>query len=140
MVSTSSASWKHNPPVNGHGPSVNGYESPVNGHVEPQYGSRLLPQVVDQLSYDDPKRVYASFPLSSDLSQGFRDVTMLEVSQAVNGFAYWLEEHFGRSTNFETISYMGVSDLRYVVVFLAVVKCGYKVNETTDAKSSYTIG
>lgn len=128
MVSTSAES-NHNPPVNGYNP-------PVNGHVEPQYGSRLLPQVVDQLSCDEPKRVYATIPLSSDLSQGFRDVTMLEVAQAVSGFAYWLEENMGRSTNFETISYMGVSDLRYVVVFLAAVKCGYKVNETIDAKSS----
>ena len=105
------------------------YDSaPVNGHVEPPYGSRLLPQVVDELASSDPQRIYATLPLSSDLSKGFRDVTMRQVSQAVNRLAYWLEDTIGRSTVFETLSYMGLPDLRYAIVFLAAVKCGYKVS------------
>ena len=52
------------------------------------YGSRLLPRVVDKLSQCDPTRVYATFPLSSDLSCGFRDVTMLEIAQAINKLAW----------------------------------------------------
>ena len=67
-------------------------------------------------------------PLSSDLTQGFRDITMRQVSQAVNKCAYWLEHTVGRSTVFETLSYMGLPDLRYAIVFLAAVKCGYKVS------------
>ncbi len=104
------------------------HDPPVNGYGEPQYGSRLLPQVVDQLSQSEPNRIYATIPVSSDLSQGFRDITMLEVAQAVDGFAYWLEENLSRNTAFETISYTGISDLRYAIVFLAAVKCGYKVD------------
>ena len=92
-----------------------------------QYGSRLLPQVVDELACSDPDRIYASIPRSSDLSDGFRDVSMLQISQAVNKFAHWLEGVIGRSTAFETISYMGPSDLRYPIIFLAAVKTGYKV-------------
>ena len=64
-------------------------------HSEPPCGSRLLPQVIDALSQSHPKRVYAIFPISSDLSTGFRDVTMLEVAQAVNNFAWWLEQRIG---------------------------------------------
>lgn len=93
------------------------------------YGSRLLPQVVDKLSRSDPKRVYATFQLSSDLSRGFCDVTMLEVAQAINKLAWWIEMNLGRSTVFETIAYIGPSDLRYAIVFLAAVKCGYKVSK-----------
>ena len=104
----------------------------IDGHVEPRYGSRLLPQVVDELAWSNPKRIYATLPLSSDLTQGFRDVTMLQVSQAVNRIAYWLEHIIGRSTTFETLSYMGLPDLRYAIVFLAAVKCGYKVSENRD--------
>ena len=100
----------------------------VDDNVQP-YGSRLLPQVVDQLSHSDPTRVYATFPLSSDLSRGFRDVTMFETAQAVNKLAWWIEMNLGRSTVFETIAYIGPSDLRYAIVFLAAVKCGYKVSE-----------
>ena len=105
-------------------------DAPANGHNEPLYGSRLLPQVVDELARSDPDRVYATLPLSSDLTQGFRDVTMLQVSQAVNKCAFWLEETIGRSTEFETLSFMGLPDLRYAIIFLAAVKCGYKVSRT----------
>ena len=91
------------------------------------YGSRLLPQVVDELAFSDPHRIYGTFPQSSDLSSGFRDVTMLEMSQAIDRAAHWLEGVVGRSTQFETIAYMGLSDLRYAIIFLAAVKCGYKV-------------
>ena len=100
----------------------------IDGNSQP-YGSRLLPQVVDQLSRSDPTRVYATFPLSSDLSRGFRDVTMLEIAQSINKLAWWIEMNLGRSTVFETIAYIGPSDLRYAIVFLAAVKCGYKVSE-----------
>jgi len=93
---------------------------------EPRFGSRLLPQVVDDLAQLSPNRVYASVPISSDLSMGFQDVTMLDMSRAVDYFAWWLEDRIGRSTEFETLSYMSVPDLRYAVVFLAAVKCGYK--------------
>ena len=100
----------------------------VDDNSQP-YGSRLLPQVVDQLSRTDPIRVYATFPLSSDLSRGFRDVTMLEIARVVNKLAWWIERNLGRSTVFETVAYIGPSDLRYAIVFLAAVKCGFKVSE-----------
>ena len=97
-----------------------------NSPSKPQYGSRLLPQVVDELACSDPERIYASVPRSSDLSDGFRDVSMLEMSRAVNRIAHWLEKIVGRSTSFETLSYMGPPDLRYVIIFLAAVKTGFK--------------
>lgn len=101
-------------------------------HVEPQFGSRLLPQVVDELARSSPERIYASIPLDSDPLQGFRDVTMLEISRAASHFAWWLHENLGKSTTFETLAYIGLPDLRYVVVFLASVKCGYKVNKKSS--------
>ena len=94
---------------------------------QPEYGKRLLPQVVDEIARSGPDRIYASFPLSVDLSKGFHDVTFRNMAQAANHLAWWLEAHFGRSTNSETVAYMGVPDLRTAVFFLAAVKCGYKV-------------
>ncbi|KAG8533588.1 uncharacterized protein KY384_001328 [Bacidia gigantensis] len=98
----------------------------TNGHTEPHYGSRLLPQVVDELAESNPSRVYAIYPFTSDLSKGFRHVTMGELAQAVNKVAFWLDDTTGRSTTFETIAYMGPSDIRYTIFFLAAIKCGYK--------------
>ena len=111
----------------------------ADSHLKPPYGSRLLPQVVDDLAQHDPKRVYATFPISSDFSQGLRDVTMLELAQAVNKFAYWLEGAIGRSTVFETLAYMGPSDIRYAIVFLAAVKCGYKVSMHVSSLTIFSI-
>lgn len=99
--------------------------------VERPYGSRLLPNVVDELAQSNPERVYATISLSSNISQGFRDVTMLDVADNVDHFAFWLEQSFGQTSSFETLTYIGVPDLRYAIVFLAAVKCGYKVSGGT---------
>jgi len=44
---------------------------------------------------------------------------------ATNGFAYWIQDKIGRSDVFETLVYI---DLSTAVIFLAAVKCGYKVS------------
>ena len=98
----------------------------VSCRDSPSYGRRLQPQVVDEIARTTPRRVYATFPLASDLSV-FRDVTFLELSSAVNRFACWIDTAIGRSENFETLTYVGIPDIRYTVVFLAAVKSGYKV-------------
>ncbi|KAK5020888.1 hypothetical protein LTR60_000194 [Cryomyces antarcticus] len=114
---------KH-PVQNGHAvASTNG----THHYDDKSWGSRLLPMVADQLAVEDPHKIYASVAKTSNIADGFRDVTILELTNAVNFMAWWLEEHFGRSDTFETIAYMGVSDIRYNVVFLAAVKCGYKL-------------
>lgn len=98
---------------------------------QPSFGSRLLPQVVDDLAINDPERVFATISSSSNLEAGFRNVTMKEVASAVDALTWWLEGRIGESSTFETLAYMGLPDLRYALVFLAAVKCGYKVTTTT---------
>ena len=99
----------------------------ANGVDGSSFGSRLLPQVVDELAKTDPNRVYATYQRSSDISAGFRDVTMREMASAVNKVAFWIKENIGCSTTFETIAFVGPSDLRYAIMLLAAIKCGYKV-------------
>ncbi|KAL8734972.1 MAG: hypothetical protein Q9181_002995 [Wetmoreana brouardii] len=94
---------------------------------KPNYGRRLLPQVLDQLATTDPDRVYATVPRSPDLNDGFRNVTMSQMARAVNHMAWWLQQHTGTSSIFETVSYLGLPDIRYAILFLAAVKCGFKV-------------
>ncbi|KAF2113570.1 hypothetical protein BDV96DRAFT_601064 [Lophiotrema nucula] len=91
------------------------------------YGSRLMPVVVDQIARQQPDLKYASVPLTANISDGFKDVTFSDIASAVNHVALWIDRTLGRSTGFSTIAYMGHGDLRYVIVFLAAVKCGYKV-------------
>ena len=104
-------------------------ESRPNGGINfLDFGNRMLPQVVDELAKLNPERIYASIPVTSEVTHGFRDISIMDLSQAVNGFAWWLDARMSRRTKFETLAYMGLPDLRYAIVFLAAVKCGYKVS------------
>jgi hypothetical protein len=94
-----------------------------------------MPVVVDQLAKQHPNLKYASVPLTTNISDGFRDVTFSDISSATNLMASWIDRTLGRSYEFDTIAYMGLGDLRYVVVFLAAVKCGYKVGLIAHHKS-----
>lgn len=96
------------------------------------YCYRLLPQVLDEHASASPTRLYASIPRSSDLSQGFQDVTCQDMARCVNFMAHWITERYGTSSSFETIAYIGIPDLRSVVVFLGAVKAGYKVRIRED--------
>jgi acyl-CoA synthetase (AMP-forming)/AMP-acid ligase II len=97
------------------------------------YGSRLMPVVVDEISKQQPDLVFGTVPLTTNISDGFRDVTFSDIASATNFLATWIDKTLGRSSSFETIAYMGLGDLRYVVVFLAAVKCGYKVRPISSA-------
>lgn len=96
------------------------------------YGERLLPQVLDELANNDPNRVYASYAKSADISEGFRHVTVKEMASAVDSLAWWIEARIGKSNNFGTLAFIGASDLRYPILCLAGMKCGWKV--TSEGK------
>ena len=95
----------------------------------PDYGRRLLPCVLDDEAQANPQRVFAALTRSNDLSQGFQDVVFQQVANAVNFIAYRLQTVFGSKPDheFETLTYIGIPDLRYNIVFYAAMKCGYKV-------------
>lgn len=94
----------------------------------PPYGRRLVPQVLDDLASNNPHRVYAAIPKTAEVKDGYQDVTVADLACAVNFMSKWIEDKFGKSTNFETITYIGLSDLKGVVTFLAAVKTGYKAS------------
>lgn len=91
------------------------------------YGRRLLPCVLDELARTYPRRLFCAIPKSADISEGFNDITVSEVARCVDFMAAWVEDRFGQSETFETIGYIGIPDLRGVVIFYATVKYGYKV-------------
>lgn len=90
-------------------------------------GFRTLPTALDQKFAENPNGTYAIVPKTHDLGDGFRYITNLEILKAVDSMALWLEKSFGRSDKFETLAYVGVTDIRYTLFFYAAVKAGYKV-------------
>lgn len=91
-------------------------------------GRRLLPAVIDQLARDEPDRAWASLPRDDyDLTQGFEDISYARFANAINKLAWFIEGQVGRSTTFETVAYLGVADVRYHMMQMAVCKTGHKV-------------
>jgi acyl-CoA synthetase (AMP-forming)/AMP-acid ligase II len=97
----------------------------------PEGRNRLLNHIVDDIAQNEPQKLFAEIPLSpTSFDQGFRKVTYLDLSNAINGVAAFLERSIGGGQNFPTLVYFGPPDLRYVVLLLAAVKAGYKVRTT----------
>ncbi|KAI1078275.1 acetyl-CoA synthetase-like protein [Whalleya microplaca] len=99
----------------------------MSSNDRPTYGRRLMPSVLDELAKENPSRLFAAIPKSSDVEQGFVDITVADAARCVNFMAQWIEDRFGKSQRFETISYIGIADLRGPLIFQAAVKCGYKL-------------
>ncbi|KAI0379246.1 acetyl-CoA synthetase-like protein [Hypomontagnella monticulosa] len=92
----------------------------------PECGRRLMPTVLDEFANRNPDKVFAAIPKTSDIKDGYRDVTVADMARCVHFMARWLEDKFGRSNNFETITYIGPSDFRGPAIVLGAVKAGYK--------------
>lgn len=95
--------------------------------IEP--GRRLLPVVIDEIASSDPDRAWASIPISSTLSDGYRDVSYSSFANAINRAAWLLESTFGHASNFEAFAYIGKSDMRYHIMSMAAAKTGYQVSQ-----------
>lgn len=96
--------------------------------LQPDYGHSLIPSLIDIRAQEDPQRPVWSMPSSSNLADGFRDITYGQVARAINRTAWWIDENVGKSTTFETLAYMGPPDLRYAILTIAAQKTGHTVS------------
>ncbi|POS78668.1 hypothetical protein DHEL01_v202945 [Diaporthe helianthi] len=102
--------------------------SPRTPVPTPDCGRRLLPKVIDQRAREEPGRPWCSLPRDDyDLSKGFEDISYARFSNAINKLAWFIDEAIGKSTSFETIAYLGDTDVRYHMMQMAVCKTGHKV-------------
>ena len=108
-------------------------------YLPPKCGRRLVPHIIDEYANVNPRKVFASYPRSSNLQDGFRDVNYLQLANAINACAWWIEAQVGKGHNFETLAYIGPSDLRYAILTVAAIKTGYKVSPVTSAHTLMTL-
>ena len=75
------------------------------------YGHRLLPTLVDELAQTDPNYVFALLPKTANFADGLKEITISAFARAVNEVASRIDSQLGRSTNSDTIAYIGPSQL-----------------------------
>lgn len=108
----------------------------ANGHApweegaEQNRGQRLLPHVVDYYAHHEPNRVFAAISKSESVPDGFEDITMAAMANAVNHMAWWISnsvksKHAGKQ---RTLTYVGPPDVRYAILLMAAMKTGWRVS------------
>jgi hypothetical protein len=81
------------------------------------YGKRLVVNIVDEMGRHEPGRVVYQLPLTRNVAEGFRDITALELANAVNRTAWWLESQVGKGSSFPTVGYIGPRKMTPVSVY-----------------------
>ncbi|KAF4467008.1 hypothetical protein FALBO_6157 [Fusarium albosuccineum] len=107
------------------------------------YGNRLIPQILDDLASAEPNRILYSTAKSSDLSQGFHDVSASAFTKAVDKTAWLLRRQLGENPEIRAVGYIGprvsepsnsshstdthlhLDDLRQILLTYACIKAGY---------------
>ncbi|KAK4099156.1 acetyl-CoA synthetase-like protein [Parathielavia hyrcaniae] len=83
--------------------------------------------LVDKFAADTPQGVWVKANLSSDNGElTWQDITWVQLRRAVDLVARQMEDDLGAGAGDETLGYIGGGDLRYAVVLMAALKCGYK--------------
>ena len=85
-------------------------------------GQRLLPQVIDYHAHENPTHIFASVPKTENVAVGFRDIDMKTLATAVDAMAWWLDDRFKDIAGEKVLSYIGVPDIRYPIIFFALIE------------------
>ena len=93
----------------------------------PNCGKRFIPTLVDEIASTDPQRVFASIPKTSNVADGFEDISYRVFANAVNRCARWLKNELNVHIEPQVVLYLGPLDLRYLIIILAAVKAGHIV-------------
>lgn len=71
-------------------------------------GQRLLHVTIDKIAAETPDRTWASIPKSTNLSDGYRDVSFAMFANAINCFSWFLKSNLGPDLGgFKTVAYIG---------------------------------
>ena len=95
---------------------------------------RLLATTIDGRARTTPDERFAVIPQGSDLSSGFRNISMKDLAAAVNSMCWWIESTIGPAKYRETLAYLGNNDIRYFIFMIACQKTGYQVGKTVSIK------
>lgn len=93
---------------------------------DPERGTVLVTAIEDKVQWS-PNQTYMRYPARNWEVDGYRTLTYSQYGDSINKVAHWLDEKLGRTKENDTVAYLGPNDLRYAVLWPAVVKTGRKL-------------
>jgi hypothetical protein len=82
-----------------------------------------FPTWVEERAAATPERVFALIPKTDIVKDGYREFTYRELARAVDKLSWFLDQELSTpAVDFDTIAYIGASDLRYTILYIAVQK------------------
>jgi len=98
----------------------------------PEQGT-LLVTAIEEKALSLPHHTVFYYPTVDWETDGYRNLTWLQWSDAINKVAFWLDEQLGK-VNIETVAYLGPNDLRYSILMPAMIKTGRKASGPCEYK------
>jgi acyl-CoA synthetase (AMP-forming)/AMP-acid ligase II len=89
---------------------------------------RTVLQSLDKIVAEQPDSLYCIQPFSSDLSDGWKDITFKELANAIQNMALWIQNKVPSSNEPLTLAYLGYNDIRYAAFVFACMKLQHTVS------------
>lgn len=111
----------------------------INLPSSPDYRRRLFPSLIDECANSEPSKPFAAVPKSSDLPDGFVDISSHELARGINRCSWCLEDELGKARSFETVGCSGFAvHHTHVRVCQNWLQSLYPVNATTARQNLLT--
>ncbi|ROW16995.1 hypothetical protein VPNG_01418 [Cytospora leucostoma] len=107
--------------------------------ISPTYAVPFVEEVINpDMAKERPNAAYGLWPVASDsYDAGFHTITYSQLSNIVNGLAWWVVKQLGPAQDVQqkVLTYIGSNDVRLTAMILATVKAGYALFFTSPRNS-----
>ncbi|CEJ60955.1 hypothetical protein PMG11_09509 [Penicillium brasilianum] len=79
-------------------------------------------RLLDSIYARDPATLYCLHPASSEVADGWVDISIADVVGATNRLALWIHENVASADEPQALAYMGANDIRYCAFVFACMR------------------
>lgn len=84
-------------------------------------------RLLDSIYARDPATLYCLHPASSEVADGWVDISIADVVGATNRLALWIHENVASADEPQALAYMGANDIRYCAFVFACMRLRHTV-------------
>ncbi|CAG8197552.1 unnamed protein product [Penicillium salamii] len=101
-------------------------------------------QRLHKLIAEHPDTLYCTQPVSTDIYDGWRDVSFRDLAYAINYMIRWIRTEVSASSDHLTLAYLGGNDIRYCAFVFACMQLRHKAvllsSRNSEQASTYLLG